>query len=158
MYSKYNSLLWTVTVSFLYCTKNAKHNSILFILFCIFNNYNYIGYWRGYGHSFIKQRERWGTSPPPPKFQTKFISMCNSISATNLLEPQKPPEVTSERLKLKHFLQSLWSIPPDPQSSMLHIINSFTSNKKSFKKPWWAYNTSNKSGKRHSPRPNYTSI
>ena len=33
-----------------------------------------------------------------PRFQTKFISTCNNILATSLLEPQKPPEATSEGL------------------------------------------------------------
>ena len=58
-------------------------------------------------------------SSPPPRFQTKFISTCNNISATSFLGPQKPPEATSENLNF------LGKHTPDPPRSSVLLYDQF---------------------------------
>ena len=51
-------------------------------------------------------------TPTPKRFQTKFISKCNTSQLQRRLGPQKPPEATPEVLNL-HFLEE--HIPRSPK-------------------------------------------
>ena len=76
---------------------------------------------------------REGYSPPPPP-PLNVRPTCYNISATSLLEPQKPPEATSEGLNFKHFLGEHTSRPP-PRA----VIDFPLPNKISCMKPCGAY-------------------